>query len=124
MHPLFTNTRKKVKNRSAKVRNQTLAKYPLCARCHKDSNLHAHHIDPIGDGGYDDLENCITLCGGCHMEWHVCWEQNARGHIEKSFFYWLKNVTPYNHNISDEDWVALKKERLTQHLNRVLTLYS
>lgn len=33
--------------------------------------LVVHHAAALADGGADDLENCITLCGGCHAEWHA-----------------------------------------------------
>jgi hypothetical protein len=33
--------------------------------------LVVHHVTALADGGADDPENCITLCGGCHAEWHA-----------------------------------------------------
>jgi len=40
-------------------------------RCADLKGLVAHHIAALADGGVDDPENCITLCGACHAEWHA-----------------------------------------------------
>ena len=43
-----------------------------CQKCHSTENLHCHHmtgveINPIESA---DIDNCITLCKGCHKEVH------------------------------------------------------
>jgi hypothetical protein len=40
--------------------------------------LHAHHIDPINNGGGHNVNNLITLCEGCHIQTH-------RRHTEAPF---------------------------------------
>jgi len=34
------------------------------------TELHAHHIVPLGSGGTNDMDNLITLCNSCHMSIH------------------------------------------------------
>lgn len=47
-----------------------------CQSCDVESGptagveLHAHHIEPIADGGSDELENLLTLCKDCHRKLH------------------------------------------------------
>ncbi len=42
----------------------------ICARCgHRSKSTHIHHIKPIIEGGTDNHENLIPLCGDCHLEW-------------------------------------------------------
>ena len=33
--------------------------------------LEVHHIKPLAEGGFDDLENTIALCPNCHRELHL-----------------------------------------------------
>jgi hypothetical protein len=40
-------------------------------RCADMRDLIAHHIVALADGGPDTPENCVTLCGVCHAEWHA-----------------------------------------------------
>lgn len=45
-----------------------------CQHCkgkHKDSHLEVHHIIYRSQGGSDDAENLITLCGTCHTALHA-----------------------------------------------------
>jgi len=42
-----------------------------CARCHRGTDLHVHHIKAIVFGGSDEDENLIALCLACHEEWHA-----------------------------------------------------
>ena len=35
-----------------------------------DSELHAHHVVALSDGGTDKLSNLTTLCEGCHKSIH------------------------------------------------------
>lgn len=37
-----------------------------CYICHKETDLHVHHIIPRSQGGPNIPENLITLCSGCH----------------------------------------------------------
>lgn len=42
-----------------------------CRKCHTTTGqLDAHHVNERSNGGRDELENLITLCGTCHVEWH------------------------------------------------------
>lgn len=43
----------------------------LCQKCFRQDGLQAHHIIALVDGGEDILENLITLCAGCHVEWDL-----------------------------------------------------
>ena len=40
-----------------------------CAMCGEwiDATYEAHHILPRDCGGKDTLENCVILCGECHV---------------------------------------------------------
>lgn len=41
-----------------------------CQKCQQaQGELHVHHIIPRDQGGSDELENLITLCASCHLEW-------------------------------------------------------
>lgn len=42
-----------------------------CAKCHRRTDLHVHHIKAKVFGGTDEYENLITLCLACHEEWHA-----------------------------------------------------
>ena len=44
----------------------------LCLRCGIGDNLRCHHIDPIKSNPIEsaDIDNCMTLCKGCHKEAH------------------------------------------------------
>ena len=46
------------------LRNQS------CDKCGNTSDLRLHHITPVSWGGKTTLENCITLCEGCHRKVH------------------------------------------------------
>jgi hypothetical protein len=35
-----------------------------------NSELHAHHITPLSQGGENSPENLITLCSNCHSDLH------------------------------------------------------
>jgi RNA-directed DNA polymerase len=39
-----------------------------CQRCNSTSKLEAHHVKPRHKGGTDSLENLITLCEDCHIQ--------------------------------------------------------
>lgn len=47
-----------------------------CQLCHAqggqagDTELHAHHVTPISEGGSHDLDNLTTLCKSCHNDQH------------------------------------------------------
>lgn len=44
-----------------------------CRNCNgrsKDFELHAHHIKDRTKGGEDSLENLVTLCKTCHVQYH------------------------------------------------------
>lgn len=47
-----------------------------CQLCHAqggqvgDTELHAHHVTPISEGGSHDLDNLVTLCKSCHNDQH------------------------------------------------------
>jgi hypothetical protein len=58
------------KRQTTKVMKEAVEKTPYCQRCFKTQHLHAHHIEAIGDGGADTLENIDVLCRPCHREWH------------------------------------------------------
>lgn len=36
-----------------------------------DTELHAHHIQPIKEGGGHEMENLLPLCGPCHRRIHA-----------------------------------------------------
>ena len=38
----------------------------LCMGC--KTNIEAHHITPLAEGGKDELRNLITLCEPCHKK--------------------------------------------------------
>lgn len=42
-----------------------------CQNCGAEgTELHAHHIQPVSEGGSHDAENLTTLCADCHAEAH------------------------------------------------------
>lgn len=56
----WRTTRKRVLERDQKC----------CQKCHQiQAEFHVHHIIPRDQGGTDDLENLVTLCATCHLEW-------------------------------------------------------
>lgn len=61
-----------------------------CQKCNSPQELHVHHIVMVADDGLDEDENLITLCGGCHLEWHLSEQIN-----NISFEEWLK-IPIYN----------------------------
>jgi 5-methylcytosine-specific restriction endonuclease McrA len=44
----------------------------ICVKCGSNGPLHCHHIDPVANNPIEsaDVDNCITLCVGCHKEAH------------------------------------------------------
>lgn len=42
-----------------------------CVKCGSSEDLHAHHIQPRDQDGSDEVDNLMTLCGGCHLEWEL-----------------------------------------------------
>lgn len=57
-------------NRNPAVAAMAKKRDGYCARCLQVSDLHAHHLTPLSEGGADALENIATLCRYCHREWH------------------------------------------------------
>ena len=57
-------------NRDADLRIQCFQRdqgvCQICRGC--KTNLHAHHIIPLSEGGEDVLDNLITLCEDCHRK--------------------------------------------------------
>ena len=45
------------------------------------TNLHAHHIKRIADGGDNTLDNLITLCEECHKKEHSKDKNTEKKHI-------------------------------------------
>jgi 5-methylcytosine-specific restriction endonuclease McrA len=45
----------------------------ICQRCGSEIKLHCHHIDPVSRNPVEsaDLDNCVTLCEGCHELMHT-----------------------------------------------------
>lgn len=41
-----------------------------CTECGSSTNLEAHHITPLAEGGDDHPANLTTLCRGCHKGIH------------------------------------------------------
>lgn len=39
----------------------------ICKSCGKFPRSQVYHIIPRSEGGKDDINNLITLCGRCHM---------------------------------------------------------
>lgn len=62
-----------------------------CRKCGfnapRDAGLELHHVIEVADGGTDDEENLVTLCGDCHREWTFC------PPVEVSLDVWLR-LTP------------------------------
>lgn len=50
------------------VRERTKGK---CAKCLVGAIDQIHHIRAVMDGGTNDLDNLVGICGACHSEWHV-----------------------------------------------------
>lgn len=42
-----------------------------CRKCGVRKELKIHHITSVVDGGTNELDNLILLCGKCHSEWHM-----------------------------------------------------
>ena len=40
-----------------------------CRKCQASTDLEVHHIKERSCGGSNELENLITLCSPCHLEW-------------------------------------------------------
>jgi len=64
------------RNRSAivpSVRRDVLTRdRHRCRRkgCTHTRYLDLHHIVPRSQGGNNEKENLVTLCGACHRQWH------------------------------------------------------
>lgn len=41
-----------------------------CAICSRNDYLEFHHLIPVSEGGSDDYDNIILLCGCCHATVH------------------------------------------------------
>jgi len=61
-------------SRSQAVRNEALRldgnRCAICGASSDTAMIEVHHVEPLGMGGSDELdtiENCITLCGLCHV---------------------------------------------------------
>ena len=53
------------------LKTRVLARDRGCVLCRKlDGWLDAHHIEPKGRGGPDEVSNLVTLCRSCHEEVH------------------------------------------------------
>lgn len=58
--------------RSKTPRKQVLARDEnKCRKCNREDGLEVHHIVAVSDGGSNEMDNLITLCSGCHTEWHA-----------------------------------------------------
>lgn len=43
-----------------------------CALCSKDDRLgHTHHINPLSEGGNNEIKNLVYLCRNCHEDQHL-----------------------------------------------------
>jgi 5-methylcytosine-specific restriction endonuclease McrA len=79
-HSNYKKTQKKIKNGTfrhgvdaelreyIKQRDNNTCK--LCSTEYDFRNTQVHHIVPVSDGGSDEYENLILLCGICHVEVH------------------------------------------------------
>jgi 5-methylcytosine-specific restriction endonuclease McrA len=47
------------------------ARLPDGTICNSGFWTQIHHIIEVKDGGTNDLENLITLCGNHHRQWHA-----------------------------------------------------
>lgn len=51
-----------------KIRNSlTIDK---CSKCHSKTNLEVHHVQPLFNGGSNELRNLNILCQRCHLDVH------------------------------------------------------
>ena len=42
-----------------------------CNQCGRASELEAHHVDPVANGGQRwEVDNLVTLCNPCHRNEH------------------------------------------------------
>ena len=41
-----------------------------CALCDCTETIQVHHVIPRGEGGTNNVQNLITLCGRCHLQAH------------------------------------------------------
>lgn|GEM_PF-2047770 len=78
--PEFTPPRAKISKATRKVLKERDGGY--CRKCGTRRDTQAHHIGSRGDSS---PENLITLCRGCHTEWHVV--ESAFPYLE--FDKWL-----------------------------------
>lgn len=71
--PGLRNERKRAGAQFRHWRKSVLTRCPVCLRCGADTNLHVHHLKgahEYPESRFDPL-NGITLCGNCHVEFHV-----------------------------------------------------
>ena len=55
------------RSRSSRVRTQAGRRLPRrCAECGATGRLELDHIEPLAEGGRDELGNCQNLCPPCH----------------------------------------------------------
>lgn len=74
-----------------------------CCICHRfcGVKIELDHIDPIGEGGTDDIENAIPVCFECHAEIHCYNDSQPRG----------RKFRPGELRAHKEQWLTLLKER-------------
>lgn len=77
-----------------KIRSLVLSydKY-RCRVCRSESNLEIHHIAKMSDGGSDDFDNLITLCGGCHRIQHLNQEYVLEGQRGPAICFMPRHAT-------------------------------
>lgn len=55
-----------------RVRDRFLAEHPLCEKCARLGRItpaqEVHHIQPLSQGGTNDVDNLMSLCTSCHSE--------------------------------------------------------
>lgn len=55
-----------------RIRDQQLTEHPLCEQCMKIGKTtparEVHHIEPLSQGGTNELKNLMSLCTRCHSE--------------------------------------------------------
>ena len=58
-----------------------------CAICGKQDYLEFHHLIPTENGGTDDYDNLIILCGCCHAAVHSRKYNNNKPNCKTSISY-------------------------------------
>ena len=62
-----------------------------CQKCHRRASLlDVHHKVPRVLGGTNDLDNLVSLCRPCHLEW-----EGVSGILDLSFEDWLPLPSAY-----------------------------